>query len=561
MFWKAGEGYLGVSINRGQHLIGQVLGSCLLEKLLGHGGSSAVFLAQQQSPERKVAVKVFLPRRLMDARMQREFYLRFLREAEAASKLEHPNILPIYSYGEQDGLPYIVMPYMEGGTLAEYMAKHALLSLQETLWYLEQIAAALDYAHEHGCIHCDVKPANILLDQDGYALLSDFGIARVKLSEEETLEPAGSKRGKAVLGTPDYISPEQALGRQVDGRSDIYSLGVMLFSMLAKRLPFHADSSIALALLHVHEPPPSLRALRADITPELDAVVLKALAKDPAQRFQTAQELCSAFARAIAQAKEIHEEDETLVLRCLVSRAPRPHSPRPAFFRLAPALAVVTALLLILIGGLLITSQPTLPSSSKQSIPGIQHVPSATVGKTAVDYLEQHDDWPSSSTFFYDMQQGYHILNKSAKNVALALYDGQQFTNFRLRVTMDEIHSLRNSAGYYGVVFRCSADQSRYYLFEIATSGIEQYDFLRYDGQWKHLANGRAVGVMNSNGQHNTISVEANEDTFVFQINGKAVGSPVKDASKMPLTAGQIGLYVEDEGMEVAFSHLYIDAL
>src|SRR5437899_1939454 len=191
-----------VAVTRGQHLIGKRLGSCTLEKLLGYGGSSAVFLAQENDPERKVAVKVFMPRVGLDSQMQRDFYRRFLREAEAASKLDHPNIVPIYSYGEQDGLPYIVMPYMPGGTLSEYMAKRVPLSLQEAQWYLKQIATALDYAHEHGCVHCDVKPANILLDSDGHVLLSDFGIAHVVQSDGPT-QPL-TKSPEALMGTPDY---------------------------------------------------------------------------------------------------------------------------------------------------------------------------------------------------------------------------------------------------------------------------------------------------------------------------------------------------------------------
>src|SRR5713101_185110 len=168
------ERSLSVATTRGQHLIGQEIGSCILEKLLGYGGSSAVFLAQSRTPDEKVAVKVFLPRSTMDRQMQKNFYQRFLREAEAASELDHPKILSIYSYGEYNGLPYIIMPYMPGGTLSEYVAKYGPLSLSEAQKYLEQISSALDYAHENGRVHCDVKPANLLLDGWGNVVLSDF---------------------------------------------------------------------------------------------------------------------------------------------------------------------------------------------------------------------------------------------------------------------------------------------------------------------------------------------------------------------------------------------------
>ncbi len=287
-------------MGRGTHLIGKTIDSCVLEKLLGYGGSSAVFLAQQQNPARKVAVKVFLPRAAMNSKMQRDFYRRFLQEAEGASKLDHPNILPVYAYGEQDRLPYIVMPYMPGGTLSEYISENGALSLAEAQWHLEQLACALDYAHAHGCVHCDVKPANILLDRDGRVMLSDFGIAHIIPSDDDTLP---DKKMDALMGTPDYISPEQALGHTLDGRSDVYSLGVTLFYLLANRLPFSADSTLALVLLHVHEPPPSLALIRADISPALDRVMHKALAKDPQKRFQTAGEFSAAFTQAIVPDK------------------------------------------------------------------------------------------------------------------------------------------------------------------------------------------------------------------------------------------------------------------
>jgi serine/threonine protein kinase len=557
-------------VSRGQHLIGKVVGSYLLESLLGYGGSSAVFLAQQRhSPEQKVAVKVFLPRPMMDVQMQREFYRRFLHEAEVASKLEHSNILPILSYGEQDGLPYIAMPYMSGGTLAEYLSLHGPLSLQEALWYLEQIAAALDYAHEHGCVHCDIKPANVLLDSEGYALLSDFGIARVAHTSEDTSELPAAKGREAVVGTPDYISPEQALGRPVDGRSDIYSLGILLFYMLTKRLPFRADSPIALALLHVHEPPPSLMPIRTDVTYEIDQVILKALAKQPDERFQTAQQFCAALAEAIALSTKHEASAAPSALPPVIYRPQERREARTAWQILTdnvPRLVIIGTILLLLISGSSIIYFKYKGSSI--GVGKVSHMPAAAVAtsiaqknaKAPVDYLADYNAWPVSSTFFYGAQhQVYYILNNSTSGVALAPYSGHQFSNFRLSVTMDEIHG--KSTDYYGVAFRCSADQARYYLFEIGDDGTQYNFWLHYDGQWQNLAVGRTPAQMNKAGQSNTVTIKAQKNTFTFQINGKQVGAPVTVSSRFQMAEGQVGLYVEDQGTEVAFSHLYIDAL
>src|SRR2546425_492041 len=290
-----------MSTTRGQHLIGQEIGSCILENLLGYGGSSAVFLAQHRSTAEKVAVKVFMPRTTMDKQGQKNFYQRFLREAEAASKLDHPNILSIYSYGEHNGLPYIVMPYMPGGTLSEYVAKYGPLSLSIAQEYLAQVSSALDYAHANGCVHCDVKPANLLLDGWGKVMLSDFRIVRLMQPDGVSAEQQ-MKSSETLMGTPDYISPEQALGEPLDGRSDVYSLAVTLFFLLVGNPPFKAESSIAMALMHIHETPPMLETIRVDITPQIDRVIAKALAKWPEDRYQTAGEFSAAFAEAVADA-------------------------------------------------------------------------------------------------------------------------------------------------------------------------------------------------------------------------------------------------------------------
>lgn len=570
-----------MAANRGQHLIGKMLGSCVLEKLLGYGGSSAVFLAQQQNPERKVAVKVFLPRAGMDIRMQRDFYRRFLREAEAVSKLEHANILPIYSYGEQDGLPYIIMPYMPGGTLAEYMARRGPLSLQEAQWYLEQLAAALDFAHMHGCVHCDVKPANILLDSDGHVILSDFGIARVAHSEVDA-EHTDTKHSNAVLGTPDYISPEQALGRPLDGRSDIYSLGVTFFFVLSKRLPFRADSTIALALLHVHEPPPSLALIRADITPLLDRVVRKALAKEPDDRFQTAQELSRAFAAAVAASETrsamvrppelaFLDEEKDFTGPQPVIAAPRPIvRVKPTWSSGWPVAQfkrmffILTALIIIIVttgfGVKFMNNHPTpAPVTLKPTATPTQ-APMPTNPFTLIS------NWPQGTNAFFDQDHRYHIINTQVNNAMPAPFEDYQVQNFKLSVTMLEETSKKGGPDFHGVIFRVASDQSFFYLFEISPRDNQEYAFLRFSSgdspSWRSIKSSRSSAINSGVGKSNTITIEAHGNTFLFTINGvPLLDKPIADPSLKEAKAGQIGLYVENEGEEVTFSQLYVETL
>jgi serine/threonine protein kinase len=554
-----------VTTTRGQHLIGKQIGSYVLERLLGYGGSSAVFLAQDHSSGEEVAVKVFMPRSTMDVQMQKNFYQRFLLEAEAASKLDHPYILSIYSYGQDQGLPYIIMPYMPGGTLSEYVQKHGPLSLTEAQHYLEQIAAALDYAHEQGCVHCDVKPANILLDGVGNALLSDFGIARLMQPNAPAAERA-IKSPETLMGTPDYISPEQALGQPLDGRSDIYSLGVTLFYLLAGSPPFKAESSIAMALLHVHETPPPLGLLRADITPDIDNVIGKALAKWPEERYQTAGEFRDAFAEALVSVDysatdhvDNHSErfrGASIVLKPIAQIKPV-LGPYSRFSR--ATLVIIILLPLLLVSGAAVGIVKFLTHSQAHSQPVS---PTGTVSPSLQDILAADQvDWQTSSTFFFKNGQ-YTILNTSAKNIALAFYDGgHQYSDFRLSVTLSEIHSMQEGTDFYGVVFRASMDQSHYYLFDVGASGGGQYSFLRHDESWHPLATGLATSFLPGLGQHNVITVEAKGNTFSFFINGKSVGKPVTDHLKSPLSEGEIGLCVEEMNSEVAFSHMYVTQL
>jgi len=269
-------------------LTGRALGQCRLLEHLGSGGMATVYKAYQPSLDRYVAVKV-LPPYLAQTR---GFAARFRREARAIARLNHPNILPVYDSGQEGELSYIVMRYVEGGTLQEMLGKP--LPLDRVVELITQVGGALDYAHQEGIIHRDVKPSNVLMDKGEWALLSDFGLAKmVETSVKLTETGVG-------IGTPAYIAPELGKGEPADERSDIYSLGIMLYEMLTGRVPFEAQSPMAVVLDHISTPLPVPRSINPDIPEPVEQVLLKALAKDPADRFQRMGQMVTALQKAVA---------------------------------------------------------------------------------------------------------------------------------------------------------------------------------------------------------------------------------------------------------------------
>lgn len=264
-----------------------VNGRYQLRGLLGQGGMADVELAYDQVLDRQVAVKILHQRYTHDP----SFVDRFRREARASASMSHPNVVGVYDTGEEDGRPYIVMEYVAGRSLRDVLRTQTLTS-QRAAEIAGDAARALHYAHERDLVHRDVKPGNIMVADDGQVKVTDFGIARAMNAETVT-------QTAAVLGTAAYVAPEQAQSERVDRRTDVYALGCVLYEMLTGRQPFTGDSAVALAYKHVSEPPVPPSQLNADISPELEAVVLKAMAKDPADRYQSAQEFYEDLQRSV----------------------------------------------------------------------------------------------------------------------------------------------------------------------------------------------------------------------------------------------------------------------
>jgi serine/threonine protein kinase len=269
-----------------ESLIGKTLGGCHILDVIGVGGMATVYRAHQASMDRAVAVKI-MPRHLLN---DETYMLRFEREVRIAAQLEHRGIVPVHDYGVFEGQPYIVMRFMAGGSV-DQLLDDGTIPLDRALRIVEQIAGALDFAHSKGVLHRDLKPSNVLLDDGGDAYLTDFGIARLMGDVSAGITTQG------VVGTPSYMSPEQAQGGALDGRSDLYSLGVMVFEMLTGRRPFESETPYGVAIKHVNDPPPMPRAYNPDLPAGVEQAILIALHKQPDARYPDAISFAEALKR------------------------------------------------------------------------------------------------------------------------------------------------------------------------------------------------------------------------------------------------------------------------
>ena len=254
-------------------------GRYMIVRKLGAGGMADVYLAEDQELGRRVAIKILNDRHANDD----QFIERFRREAKNAAALNHPNIVSIYDRGEAEDTYYIAMEYLDGRTLKELVVGRGPAPVNVAVEYARQILSALRFAHRHGIVHRDIKPHNVLVDREGRVKVTDFGIARAGTSQ---MTEAGS-----IVGTAQYLSPEQARGTEVDQRSDLYSLGVVLYELLTGQTPFDGDTPVEIAMKHLSATPRPPSQIRRDVPRDLDMVVMRALAKDPAARYQSADEM------------------------------------------------------------------------------------------------------------------------------------------------------------------------------------------------------------------------------------------------------------------------------
>jgi len=299
---------------------------------LGRGGMATVYRAYDPSFEREVAIKV-LPRELMH---DPQFRDRFKREIKTIASLEHPAIVPVYDVGEEDGVPYFVMRYMPGGSLTQWIEK-GKFSLQDAARIIERLSSALAYAHRNGLIHRDLKPDNILFDNNGDPFISDFGVA--KITDSST-----NMTGSGIIGTPAYMSPEQAQGDKVDNRSDIYGLGVIIFQMLSGHQPYEATTPMGVAVKHITDPVPEILKDNPGLPQQTDIIIKTAMAKDPSLRYQTATELAHALSEAA-----FGKKPTTQVGQAAAAAAGK--APAAGGSRRGLVIGGAIALLVILVGG------------------------------------------------------------------------------------------------------------------------------------------------------------------------------------------------------------------
>lgn len=524
---------------------GQMLGAYRIIGQIGEGGMAAVYKAYQSSMDRNVAIKV-LPGQLAESE---EFVKRFQQEARIIARLEHPYILPVFDYGEENGTAYFVMRYLEAGTLKDRM-NSGRLSLDEVNHIFMQLTDALGYAHAQGVVHRDLKPANVLVDSSGNLFLTDFGIAKLLENASPRLTQTA-----AIMGTPAYISPEQAAALPVDQRSDIYSLGVILHEMVTGRVPFVADTPLAVILKHINDPLPPPSAIKPDISPFIEQVIVKALAKDPDARFNDIAEFVSAWKQAVTGTganPPISSQNST------VAQTPRKPAPtKQAVSKsvkptagLTMGCVVVACLLISAVGVFSFASrfinQPPssltdIPPATEISLPTSVSINTAKV-ILADDFSGTNRTWgtiedSNSSVQYQDdaLQMIIHTRNWFVWNTPNSVAYG----DVHLEATVINNDTDQHTA--FGLMCNQQADGQSFHYFAITPSG--QYVIARVDAGVldNFLTNGKQWGyssLIQQNASSYRLGADCGNGILTLYVDGQQVDS-VPDST---FTSGRVGV-------------------
>jgi eukaryotic-like serine/threonine-protein kinase len=460
-------------------MVGEVLSDRYeVEELVGTGGMSSVFRAHDRLLDRKVALKVLHQQYSEDA----EYVERFRHEARAVAALSHPNIVTVIDRGEHGGRQFIVFEYIDGENLKALIERRGPAPVTTALELALQVARGLSFAHQQGLIHRDVKPQNVLLNGDGQAKVTDFGIAR-SLDVQHGMTQTGT-----VLGTSDYIAPEQAQGQRVDEHSDVYSLGVVLYELLTTEVPFPGENFVAVAMRHINEAPPAVRDRRPDVSPRLEAAIQRAMAKRPEDRFPTMADFCTELEANLAEA-----QGSTAVAPAL----PRPAPPRASRQGPNPWPIVLALLALIAIGGVIAyllahrdDGSPGSTAGGGGSVPSLTAIgaydPYGTGGENDSSVFKATDDNPST---YWETERYYDAprLNKAGVGLVLDAKSAVQLHQFGVVTSTpgftaviragdssarfpDTVSAPQTVSGT-GVTFAIHGGPHRYYLLWITRLG------------------------------------------------------------------------------------------
>lgn len=557
----------------------ETIGRYEIQSEIGRGGMATVYLAYDPNFRRKVAIK------LVSVNLQENpvFRARFEREAHLIARIEHPAIVPVYDFGEQQQQPYLVMRYMAGGSLSGKIAGK-IMPLDEAIRIIEQIAPALDAVHAQGVVHRDLKPGNILFDDFGNAAIADFGIAHLS---EATVDLTGS----ALIGTPAYMSPEQVRGEsELDGRSDIYALGVILFEMLTGQGPFRATTPMSVALKHLTEPIPSILTLRPELPFEVELVLNKALAKDRDMRYASASEMVSGL-------RDISIPTTPLIQPPAADATPQPPPPSPvsqaapgapratakppkraqsgagSFIKVA-SITGISLMLLLFCGlgllaivwfGLSTPSGPPPVPTEPVAQPAFTTVPLPTPEPPPTDsaeilfadnFLDDQTLWPvvedEGGRYAYEAD-GYHIFVADYDSAFWVRTD-EAFDDASFYV---DARPVTRTDGYYGLICRAS-EQNDYYYFIIRSNG--SYVIGKYQsGQFQNLLGDDwlSSAAIQPGVQPNRLRADCAGDTLRFYANDILLA----EVSDRSFTFGNGGLVVaalDEQGFEVIFNNFLV---